>query len=148
DPLPPPDVDLTSLGADTPWQSWSFSLPRKRGSPVTGRFTLVEPAAAEDARRVIELGFIDFKGKSRRPVQLQQLIPTQARFSLATGMGLAAVDAHFVDDHVDGQARVGNVTYPIPAQLLAGGGGPDALPATEVHDPLISPARKSRILGG
>ncbi len=148
DPLPPPDVDLTSLGADTPWQSWSFSLPRKRGSPVTGRFTLVEPAAAEDARRVIELGFIDFKGKSRRPVQLQQLSPTQARFSLDTWMGPVTVDAHFVGDQVHGQARVGNVAYPMTGQLLARGRGPDALPAPEVHNPPLSPAQQARILGG
>src|SRR5690606_6824756 len=42
-------------------QSWAFSMPRLKGKPVEGSFTLVK---GESGWR----GFIDFAGKSRRAV--------------------------------------------------------------------------------
>ena len=43
-------------------QSWAFSMPRLKGKPVEGSFTLVKGDAGWR-------GFIDFAGKSRRAVQ-------------------------------------------------------------------------------
>ena len=53
-------------------------MPRLKGSPVTGSFTLVK---GKDEWR----GFIDFSGKTRRAVQdIEWLTPDQVTFTVDT----------------------------------------------------------------
>ncbi len=62
-------------------QSWSFSMPRLKGKPVEGTFTLVK--GDQEWR-----GFIDFNGKSRRAVDdIEWLSPDQVTFTVDTWMG-------------------------------------------------------------
>ncbi len=60
-------------------QSWAFSMPRLKGKPVEGSFTLVKGDAGWR-------GFIDFVGKSRRAVDnIQWRDDNQVTFTVDTG---------------------------------------------------------------
>lgn len=60
-------------------QSWAFSMPRLKGKPVEGSFTLVKGDAGWR-------GFIDFAGKSRRAVDnIQWRDDNQVTFTVDTG---------------------------------------------------------------
>ena len=61
DPAPRQVAVDDAVGPGEAWESWAFEAPRGKGGPVAGEFTLV--TAATGARR----GWVDFKGRSRRP---------------------------------------------------------------------------------
>jgi hexosaminidase len=111
DPLPPipyinPQLDLLEKSnAHKSLTSWSFSMPRKRGSPVTGSFTLINNHAGKPQ------GFIDFSGKSRREVAVTMATEDAAVFSLDTWMGPVEFRVNFVGDDLQGRAIVGNAPY-------------------------------------
>lgn len=93
-------------------QSWYFSMPRLKGKPVEGSFTLVNN---EMAWR----GFIDFKGKSRRAVRdIEWLSPTQVTFTVDTWMGETRPVVTVDKDKLSGYFLVGNVRYPATGQKL------------------------------
>ncbi|MDX6038665.1 beta-N-acetylhexosaminidase [Scandinavium lactucae] len=93
-------------------QSWTFSMPRLKGSPVEGSFTLVK--GSQEWR-----GFIDFKGKSRRAVgDIEWLSPDQVTFTVDTWMGETRPVLSIHDDRLKGYFLVGNVRYPITGERL------------------------------
>ncbi|WLI75121.1 family 20 glycosylhydrolase [Kosakonia sp. H02] len=93
-------------------QSWSFSMPRLKGSPVAGSFTLVK---GESGWR----GFIDFNGKSRRAVQkIDWRSDSQVTFSVDTWMGETRPVVTLTDDKLSGYFLLGNVRYPISGARL------------------------------
>lgn len=93
-------------------QSWSFVMPRLKGSAVEGSFTLVK---GESGWR----GFIDFKGKSRRAVQdIAWLNDNQITFSVDTWMGETRPVLTVNDDKLGGYFLLGNVRYPVSGQRL------------------------------
>jgi hexosaminidase len=93
-------------------QSWTFSMPRLKGSPVEGSFTLVK--GDQEWR-----GFIDFKGKSRRAVDdIEWLSPDQVTFTVDTWTGETRPVLSIHDDQLKGYFLVGNVRYPITGQRL------------------------------
>jgi len=96
-------------------QSWAFTLPRLKGSPVQGSFTLIE---GQQGWR----GFIDFAGKARRMVsQIDWLSTQQVRFQVDSWMGplqpVVTLQPH--TQALSGYVLVGNVRYPVSGKKLA-----------------------------
>lgn len=89
--------------------SWSFELPRKRGNPVSGSFSLLNERE----------GFIDFSGKSRRAVRIHSLTKNAAVFSLDTWMGPVEFRVEFIGDELQGRAIVGNAPYLLSGKKIA-----------------------------
>ncbi|MGL5603093.1 MAG: beta-N-acetylhexosaminidase [Silvania sp.] len=93
-------------------QSWSFTLPRLKGKPVEGSFTLIKGEAGWR-------GFIDFNGKSRRAVQdIVWRSDNQVTFSVDTWMGETRPVVTVNDDKIDGYFLLGNSRYPVTGQRL------------------------------
>ncbi len=143
DPLPPApyiqesalrEGNIEKVGA---YQSWSFAMPRKRGNPVTGQFTLFKNAAQEMQ------GFIDFKGKSRREIDVKLFNDEQAIFAIDTWMGPVEFRAKFVGDELKGKAIVGNAPY----QLSGKKNAPEELVQAQHLTPLGAQEQRL-ILGG
>ncbi|VDR30196.1 Beta-hexosaminidase [Raoultella terrigena] len=116
-------------------QSWSFVMPRLKGSAVEGSFTLIK---GESGWR----GFIDFKGKSRRAVQdIAWLNDNQITFSVDTWMGETRPVLTVNDDRLGGYFLLGNARYPVSGQRL------DEVP--EGIPPVVPDAEQQKnLLGG
>lgn len=113
--------------------SWSFELPRKRGIPVTGSFSLINGSK----------GFIDFAGKSRRAVTVQQWTKSAAVFSLDSWMGPVEFRVEFIGDEVQGRAIVGNAPYRLSGKKIA----PQVTAKTQLMIPTGAQAQ-ALVLGG
>ena len=93
-------------------QSWTFTMPRLKGKPVEGSFTLVK---GDSGWR----GFIDFAGKSRRAVQdIAWRDDNQVTFTVDTWMGETRPVVSVDNDKLSGYFLVGNVRYPISGKRL------------------------------
>ncbi|HEG1828843.1 TPA: beta-N-acetylhexosaminidase [Enterobacter cloacae] len=93
-------------------QSWAFSMPRLKGKPVEGSFTLVK---GESGWR----GFIDFAGKSRRAVDnIAWRDDNQVTFTVDTWMGETRPVVSVDNDKLTGYFLVGNVRYLISGTRL------------------------------
>jgi len=93
-------------------QSWSFTMPRLKGSPVKGSFTLIQ---GEPGWR----GFIDFDGKARRMVsQINWLSTQQVQFTVDSWMGPFQPVFTLKQQSLKGYVLVGNVRYPVSGQRL------------------------------
>lgn len=114
DPIPPQPVVVNALSKNESARSWRFELPRKRGKPVTGTFTLIDNLSDKT-----NWGFIDFAGKSRREVNIQQLSNNHAKFSLDTWMGPVEFQVNFSDKKLHGRALVGNAPYSVIGEKLS-----------------------------
>ncbi|MHA8115490.1 beta-N-acetylhexosaminidase [Kosakonia cowanii] len=100
------------IGDNESAQSWSFSMPRLKGSPVEGSFTLVK---GDEGWR----GFIDFKGKSRRAVEnISWRSDDQVTFTVDSWMGETRPVVTLADDRLSGYFLMGNVRYPISGARL------------------------------
>ena len=116
-------------------QSWAFSMPRLKGKPVEGSFTLVK---GDSGWR----GFIDFAGKSRRAVQdIEWRDDSQVTFTVDTWMGETRPVVSVDNDKLTGYFLVGNTRYPISGTRL------DAVPK---GIPPVVPdvANQANLLGG
>ncbi|MDR9889137.1 family 20 glycosylhydrolase [Pseudenterobacter timonensis] len=116
-------------------QSWRFSMPRLKGKPVEGSFTLIK---GESGWR----GFIDFSGKSRRAVQkIEWRDDSQVTFTVDTWMGETRPVVTVDNDKLSGYFLVGNVRYPITGERL------EAVPAGVA--PVVPDAEQQKnLLGG
>lgn len=93
-------------------QSWQFTLPRLKGKPLTGSFTLIDAAGGWR-------GFIDFEGRSRRMVrEIRWLSPTQFTFRVDSWMGELRPVLSQAGDKISGYWRIGNVRYPTVGSRL------------------------------
>lgn len=126
---------VDKIGDNDSAQSWSFSMPRLKGSPVTGSFTLVK---GDTGWR----GFIDFKGKSRRAVQdIDWRDDNQVTFTVDTWMGETRPVVTVNNDTLSGYFLLGNARYPIVGQRLV------AVP--EGIQPVVpDAANQANLLGG
>ena len=116
-------------------QSWAFSMPRLKGKPVEGSFTLVKGDAGWR-------GFIDFAGKSRRAVDnIQWRDDNQVTFTVDTWMGETRPVVSVENDKLSGYFLVGNARYPIDGTRL------DAVPKG-IPPVVPDPANEANLLGG
>jgi len=93
-------------------QSWRFTLPRLKGKPLTGSFTLIDAVGGWR-------GFIDFEGRSRRMVrEIRWLSPTQFTFRVDSWMGELRPVLTLAGDNMSGYWRIGNVRYPTVGSRL------------------------------
>ncbi|HDR2863562.1 TPA: beta-N-acetylhexosaminidase [Enterobacter asburiae] len=104
------NVDV--IGDNDSPQSWAFTLPRLKGKPVEGSFTLVK---GDSGWR----GFIDFAGKSRRAVQnIEWRSDDQVTFTVDTWMGETRPVVTVGTDTLSGYFLLGNARYPVSGKLL------------------------------
>ncbi|RKQ39263.1 beta-N-acetylhexosaminidase [Enterobacter sp. R1(2018)] len=116
-------------------QSWFFTMPRLKGKPVEGSFTLVNN---KNGWR----GFIDFAGKSRRAVRdIEWLNAHQVTFTVDTWMGETRPVVTVDQDKLNGYFLVGNVRYPATGQKL------DSVP-DGVQPTVPTPEQTGNIIGG
>ncbi|MEZ6875789.1 beta-N-acetylhexosaminidase [Enterobacter sp. KBR-315C3_2022] len=116
-------------------QSWTFSMPRLKGKPVDGSFTLVK---GDSGWR----GFIDFNGKSRRAVEnIQWRDDNQVTFTVDTWMGETRPVVTVTDDRLSGYFLVGNARYPVTGARL------QDVPKG-VAPVVPDPANEANLLGG
>jgi len=94
-------------------QSWAFNMPRLKGKPVDGSFTLIE---GKQGWR----GFIDFGGKTRRAVRDVVWQPDgKVSFAVDTWMGDTRPVLTLKDGKFDGYFLIGNARYPVTGSPLA-----------------------------
>jgi len=117
-------------------QSWSFIMPRLKGSPVKGSFTLIQGLRGWR-------GFIDFDGKARRQVsQIDWLSTQQVRFSVDSWMGPFQPVVTLQQQVLNGYVLIGNVRYPATGARLA-------QPPAGITPVLPTPQQiKDNLLGG
>ncbi|MDC9587774.1 family 20 glycosylhydrolase [Xenorhabdus sp. XENO-10] len=113
--LPQPLNIDGNVKADETIQSWSFTMPRLKGSPVTGSFTLIQDNKGNSR------GFIDFAGKSRRAVDKIVWQGDTVRFTVDSWMGetTPVVTLDQKQKTAGGYILLGNVRYPITGEKLA-----------------------------
>ena len=110
-------------------------MPRLKGKPVEGSFTLVKGDAGWR-------GFIDFAGKSRRAVQdIEWRDDNQVTFTVDTWMGETRPVVTVDNDKLSGYFLVGNTRYPISGTRL------DDVPKG-VPPVVPDVANQSNLLGG
>jgi hexosaminidase len=133
--VPQPLDVVTEVRPGENAQSWQFTMPRLKGNPVEGSFTLIE---GKEGWR----GFIDFKDKSRRAVRdIAWRTPQQVTFRIDTWMGETRPVFTLQQDQLTGYTLVGNVRYPTTGSKLA------AIP--EGKTPVVPDAEhQANILGG
>ncbi len=141
DPNPEVTPTLTDLKSNEHWQSWSFTMPRLRGSAVTGHFTLITDEQ-EKAR-----GFIDFTGRSRKVLSNVEIVGKEVRFSVDTWMGAFSPVISMKGKEFTGYGLVANGHYSISGKQV---GGTD-IKGSKLVDGVINPAlsyeEQNRILG-
>ncbi|MBI6549028.1 beta-N-acetylhexosaminidase [Xenorhabdus lircayensis] len=104
-----------NVKADETAQSWSFTMPRLKGNPVTGSFTLIQDTKGKWR------GFIDFTGKSRRAVNKIIWQGDTVKFTVDSWMGetTPVVNLDQKQKTAGGYILLGNVRYPITGEKLA-----------------------------
>ncbi|OTA18324.1 beta-N-acetylhexosaminidase [Xenorhabdus vietnamensis] len=127
--LPQPLNIDDNVKTDEAVQSWSFKMPRLKGSPVMGSFTLIQDSKGKWR------GFIDFAGKSRRAVDQIVWQGDTVRFTVDSWMGetTPVVTLDQKQKTAGGYILLGNVRYPITGEKLAGvpAGKQPAVPASD-----------------
>ncbi|MGF1862547.1 family 20 glycosylhydrolase [Photobacterium profundum] len=114
DPMPKPLQVDDKVHTDESWETWQFEAPRKRGSAVTGTFTLI--TAKDGTRR----GFIDYKGRSRRAVFDIETTQGITSFWMDSWMGQTKPRVELQDGKLTGHMVVGNAQYTMTGQKIAG----------------------------
>src|SRR5471030_300565 len=116
-------------------QSWQFSMPRLKGKPVDGSFTLID---GKQGWR----GFIDFGGKTRRAVRdIVWQDDGKVSFAVDTWMGDTRPVLTLREGKFDGYFLIGNARYPATGSQLS------AVPAGT--PPVVPDAQGMKnILGG
>lgn len=142
DPLPTPQPIDDTLRPGDQWQSWAFEAPRKRGSPVSGSFTLIRDRQGELR------GFIDFKGKSRRPVQDLREHNGITTFWLDSWMGKTQPRVTLASGTLSGELQVANATYPMTGKQIGGSQMAGSKLPENSHPVFLQGDETRRVLGG
>ena len=143
DPMPEVETVDDQIKSGETWQTFAFEIPRKRGSAITGSFTLI----ADKHNR--QRGFIDFTGKSRRALQNLHSLHGIMRFELDTWMGVFKPRITMIEGKLTGEVIVGNLAYPISGEQIAGStmSKNTLIPAQAVR-PSIGKTERQLVLGG
>lgn len=112
--LPTTQPDTSPPGKAESAQSWHFTMPRLKGDPIEGSFTLIA------GRNGQWRGFIDFQGKPRRAVRdIRWLDSRQVTFSVDTWMGDTRPVVSVKSSELSGYFLVGNTRYPVSGKKLS-----------------------------
>ncbi|WP_051303036.1 beta-N-acetylhexosaminidase [Psychromonas aquimarina] len=140
--LPQPLLVDDQLHAGETFVTWSFKMPRKRGSDVQGSFTLITNAKGE------QRGFIDFKGKARRGAQDIKVEKGITSFWLDTWMGYTSPRFEIKGNKITGYTVTGNGQYPMTGEKIAA----SSMPGTNIPENrkpnAVGAEQANRILGG
>ena len=137
-PLPVPKLDDLKPGED--WQTWSFTMPRLRGSAVTGQFTLIKNNG--NVR-----GFIDFAGRSRKALSGIEIVGDEVRFNVDTWMGPFSPVITLGANKLSGYGVVANGHYDISGELIGGNDIEGSNISLGAVNPELSQSEQDRILG-
>ena len=141
DPVPVIEMLDDQVRAGEVWETWSFEIPRKRGSAIKGTFTLINKGGEQR-------GFIDFNGKSRRAVHDVKNIHGVTQFHLDTWMGVFTPRVTLQDGQLQGDVIVGNALYRITGKQVAGSAIPDSTMPTAIRQQPLTDAARELVLGG
>ncbi|QOC21790.1 beta-N-acetylhexosaminidase [Wenzhouxiangella sp. AB-CW3] len=130
------------VARDESWEIWQFELPRKRGSAITGKLTLIE-AGQEQGR-----GFIDFDGRSRQMMDNLRVEAGYVWFELDTWMGPVRARLTLEDDQLGGDMIVGNAPYRAYGERVAHSGEDSAQPPEGKEPVVLDEVSRQRVLGG
>ena len=143
DPIPPAVYKTPLPAADQDWQSWRFSMARQRGAPVTGQLSVIFSPVGDPLR-----AFVDFKDKSRRPLQLQLSGGNQWLLSLDTWMGPVQFKLNAASKGLQDELMIGNTAYPLTAELVAARAMGGEFPLAGIAVPAITPGQQALVKGG
>lgn len=111
-PKPFPD-ELNQFNTENA-MNWSFSMPRLKGAPVNGSFTLIKEDGSDHWR-----GFIDFEGRSRRVAEnIDWINDNDVSLQTDTWMGPTQLVVTFNKNTLSGYALIGNTRYPLTGAAL------------------------------
>ncbi len=141
DPMPKPlQVDDKIVEGEF-WQTWSFEMPRKKGGPLTGSFTLI--TAIDGKRR----GYMDFTGKSRRAVSDIQTVKGVTSFWMDSWMGKTKPNVTLAQGKLSGYTLVANGQYLMSGELIAGSELPGSSAPQGRTPSYVTPAQEHLLLG-
>ncbi|WP_105103114.1 beta-N-acetylhexosaminidase [Microbulbifer pacificus] len=138
----PEPLEFGDLQPGEQWQTWQFSAPRKRGSPVSGTFTLIE--SAEGALR----GVMNFSGKAPQVLHNIERSGPNTRFNLDTWMGPLHARLQLRGKKLSGEFVVGNAPYHPVGALIDSRQMESVSPALANIGTPLTDAQKNNILGG
>lgn len=124
------------------WNTWTFEMPRKRGSAVRGHLTLVTAGNGQ------QRGFIDFSGKSRKAVNNIALVHGVTHFELDTWMGKVSSRLQLRPADLTGSMIVGNVHYQANGKKIAGSDIAGSAPPVAIKATAVNAQHQALILGG
>lgn len=124
------------------WQSWQFTMPRKRGSPIQGSFTLIESEKSEWR------GYMDFAGKARRELKNPRFVHGLLRFELDTWMGPISSRLLLDGKTLGGSVIVGNAPYEATGKKIAGSNMDATTPPAGILPVVVEEPQVANILGG
>lgn len=132
----------------TQWQHWQFSMPRLKGSAVSGEFVILKtPAGTQVLQR--------FNQQQARLLEMLEARGNFQRFRVDSWMGPSQFEVDLTQQDIQqGRILIGNTPYTVNGTLLAQGQGSAALPEM-VQDfisssslPVNTAQLEQNILGG
>ncbi|GGD59853.1 family 20 glycosylhydrolase [Lacimicrobium alkaliphilum] len=126
--------------AEGKWQRWQFTMPRLKGSDVTGEFTLTESDSGLQ-------GSIRLNNQSLRALRLAERDAGLTRFELDSWMGPTRFELYLNDpQELKGRVLIGNTPYGISGRQIAT--GESKPPAESETSPVLNSEARNNILGG
>ncbi|MCK7596229.1 beta-N-acetylhexosaminidase [Microbulbifer sp. CAU 1566] len=138
----PKQRTFTQIKNNEPWQSWYFSAPRKRGSALTGTFTIVE--STDGKLR----GHIKFEGKAIQLLHNIERTGPYTTFKLDTWMGPLRARLLLQDKSLSGDFLVGNTSYHSSGALFRSSSLESEPGYLGSGEPRLSDEQQKNILGG
>lgn len=142
DPLTHSDIVVPDLIKHPHWQSWRLSMPRLKGSAVTGTLTLVNKPNSP-----IE-GYLKLNNNYHKKVKIQDIMQsnsiTHITFDVDTWMGPLRAELDFTNPlSIAGRMLIGNTVYPVTGHKKLTTAAPNITTL-----PAIEPKHAKNILGG
>lgn len=140
--LIPAPLQFDAIQPGEQWQTWEFEAPRKRGSAITGTFTLVESSHGHLR------GVMAFNGKAPTPLHGIERIGSYAYFKLDTWMGPLRARVWLREKALSGEFIVGNTAYHPTGELIANNHQESTIPTFSSGTKALDDEQKKNILGG
>ncbi|TLM74439.1 beta-N-acetylhexosaminidase [Microbulbifer harenosus] len=138
----PESLEFTDVQPGEQWQTWQFSAPRKRGSPVSGTFTLIESRDGELR------GVMKFSGKTPQRLRGVKRAGPYTHFSLDTWMGPLRARLRLNNKTLSGEFVVGNAPYHPVGEQIGGTQAEHEAPVFSGAQHGLTDVQVENILGG